>query len=61
MGSEMCIRDSTDAFEKYREKFESEIQDINVENAVSLLRKYNKLIADEESTISPNCEVMTII
>lgn len=56
-----CAIGDTDAFEKYREKFESEIQDINVENAVSLLRKYNKLIADEESTISPNCEVMTII
>ena len=53
--------DGVDYYFVSKEKFESEIQNINVENAVSLLRKYNKLIADEESTISPNCEVMTII
>lgn len=55
-----CAIGDTDIFEKYKEKFESEIQNITIEKAIPLLQRYNKLIADETPTISPDCEVMFI-
>lgn len=55
-----CAIGDTDIFEKYKEKFESEIQNITIEKAIPLLQRYNRLIANEVPTISPDCEVMTI-
>ena len=55
-----CAIGNTAAFEKYKEKFENEIQNITIKEAIPLLQKYNKLIADETPTISPTCETMVI-
>ena len=50
----------TDSFERYKDEFEREIQNITVEEAIPLLQEYNKLIADKESTINSACGIMTI-
>lgn len=55
-----CAIGNTNIFEKYKEKFENEIQNITTEEAIPLLQKYNRLIANEEATISPECEIMVI-
>lgn len=55
-----CAIGDIDVFEKYKEEFECEIQDITIKEAVPLLQKYNRLIASETPTISPDCEVMII-
>lgn len=58
--SKGCAIGDIDVFEKYKEEFEREIQDVTTKEAVSLLQRYNKLIANETPAISPDCEVMII-
>lgn len=55
-----CAIGDIDVFEKYKEGFEREIQNITTKESVPLLQRYNKLIANETPTISPDCEVMII-
>ena len=50
----------TDALKKYISIFEEKQKNITIAEATELLQKYNQLVSDETSTISPNCEIMTI-
>lgn len=50
----------TDALKKYIPTFEEKQKTITVDEAQKLLREYNRLVADETPTISPECEIMIV-
>lgn len=50
----------TDALKKYIPILEEKQKTITVDEAQKLLQEYNRLVASETPTISPECEVMII-